>query len=213
MKFVKLLVAILSVVFLTACGPSDKDAKKIGFRDAEEMKTLQAKGFATKADWNKLGFSDVAEMDDIRGKGFATKKDWNDRYIKLGFASLKQMEALQKKGFENFKNFKDQIAQKGNDVKWMMSLFEEDAMMECGVSSNEYVRSAFRNKTSWEAEDRIWLRFGSYLLEAKKPGVVTLISNKMTAQNGFGADVRVKLYCDYDVLTDSAIGFDWTQGN
>jgi hypothetical protein len=209
MKSVNLLVAILSVVFITACGPSDNDAKKIGFKDAEEMKTLQAKGFATKADWDKLGFSNVAEMDEIRGKGFATKKDWNDRYIKLGFESLKQMDALQKKGFENFKNFKDQVAQKGSDVKWMMSLFEEDAMMMCGIGADQYVRTEFRNKTTWEAEDRVWLRFGSYLLEAKSPGVVTLISNKLTAQNGFGADVRVKLYCDYDVLKQTYIAYDW----
>lgn len=213
MNNIKLTITIISMVFLSACGPSDQDAKKLGFTNVEEMKTLQAKGFATKADWNKLGFSSVVEMDELRGKGYATKKDWNDRYIKLGFSSAKQMERLQKKGFENFQSFQDEIAKKGSDPKWMMSLFEEDAMMECGIGANEYVRTAFRNKTTWDLPDHIWLRFGSYLLEAKKPGVITLVTNKMTAQNGFGADVRVKLYCDYNVLEDKAIGYDWTQGN
>ena len=51
-KFIKLvLISITSITLLAACGPSEKDAKQLGFASAQEMQEFQAKGFKTKKEY------------------------------------------------------------------------------------------------------------------------------------------------------------------
>lgn len=70
-----------TLAFLTACGPSEKDAQQFGFANVAEMKELQAKGFKTKDEYDaseakKLGFQDVTEMKDLQSKGFKNKEEY-----------------------------------------------------------------------------------------------------------------------------------------
>ena len=49
----KLLIPLTLCLILSACGPSASDAQKLGFESVEEMKSLQEKGFKTKAEFNE----------------------------------------------------------------------------------------------------------------------------------------------------------------
>lgn len=47
MKSIKYSLLLTAVLILTACGPSIKDAKELGFESIEQMKELQARGYKT----------------------------------------------------------------------------------------------------------------------------------------------------------------------
>jgi hypothetical protein len=50
-------------------------------------------------------------------------------------------------------------------------------------------------------------RFDEYLKEVSSPGVLTVISNKVSLQNGFGAYERLELLCDYDTRSKTILKY------
>jgi hypothetical protein len=52
--FLKLLIACFFILFLQGCGPSDTDAKKLGFSGASEMKELMDRGYSTIESYQKV---------------------------------------------------------------------------------------------------------------------------------------------------------------
>jgi hypothetical protein len=77
-----LFIALLSSFLLSACGPSEQEAKKIGFSSAAEMKDLQAKGFKTKNDYVKsLGFNGLEEFQDALAHNLKTPAEYQE-YLK-----------------------------------------------------------------------------------------------------------------------------------
>lgn len=79
-KFLPITFAIS--LGLSACGPTDQEAKKLGFTDANEMVNLQAKGFKTKEDFAKsLGFNDLNEYTDAISHNISTPEQYQE-YIK-----------------------------------------------------------------------------------------------------------------------------------
>jgi hypothetical protein len=98
---------------LVGCGPDLKDAQKLGFVSLEEMQTLQAAGYPTKAAYQDVvdqaqrrGFDSIDEMKSLQAQGYDTKAAWNERYKKLGFESLEQMEALNARGYATWDDYK-----------------------------------------------------------------------------------------------------------
>jgi hypothetical protein len=83
--------AVFFLGLLTACGPSDGDAVKLGFSDAKEMKQINDLGYKTKAAYNerysKFGFASLDEMNNANVMGFTTKKDLDEalRFTPLFF--------------------------------------------------------------------------------------------------------------------------------
>ncbi len=61
-KLIKILfIGFFSAFFLTACGPSEREIKNLGFSSAAEMKEIQAKGFKTKQDYEAQVAKDEAK--------------------------------------------------------------------------------------------------------------------------------------------------------
>jgi hypothetical protein len=52
--YLKLLMACFFILILQGCGPSDTDAKNLGFSDASEMKELMKRGYPTLESYQKV---------------------------------------------------------------------------------------------------------------------------------------------------------------
>lgn len=108
-----ILFASSLTLFVTACGPSDTEAQKLGFSSALEMKDIQAKGFKTKEDYAKSqGFDSVPEMEEINKKGFKTAQEYANS---LGFESSAEMKSLQAKGFATKASFDALVSSEAKD--------------------------------------------------------------------------------------------------
>lgn len=94
--------AILSsvVIVITACGPSEQDAQKLGFANVQQMEEIQKKGFKTNDDYAKsLGFTSVDEMKIYQEKGWKNKADY-DNYM-AAEQQKKCEEEAKANGFES----------------------------------------------------------------------------------------------------------------
>ena len=106
-----IFIGLTAAFLLTACGSEDRDAKKLGFINASEMKSLQAQGFKTKEEYEvaeakKFGFKDFAEMKTIQAMGFNTKIEYEDAEAKkLGFDSSNEKNAINREGFSTKQDY------------------------------------------------------------------------------------------------------------
>jgi len=123
-----------------------KDAQKNGFSSLEEMKSMQAAGFPTKADHDAavanaktLGFDSLEEMKTLQAQGYQTKTDWNERYKKFGFESMEQMTSFNARGYATF-----------NDYKAVKQLSPAVFYTQCKQASSEaYSANCMGKKISW----------------------------------------------------------------
>jgi len=77
-----LFIALLSSFLLSACGPSEQEAQKLGFTNVAEMKELQSKGFKTKSEYAKsLGFNGLEEFQDALAHNLKTPAEYQE-YLK-----------------------------------------------------------------------------------------------------------------------------------
>ena len=95
-----------TLAFLTACGPSEKDAQQLGFASVAEMKEAQSKGFKNKAEAlegeaKSLGFRDSKQMQSAKAQGFKNFDEYKQQSEKLGFANVEEMEDLMGQGYRS----------------------------------------------------------------------------------------------------------------
>ncbi len=110
------------------------------------MKTMQAAGFPTMADYEaavahakSLGFDNLDEMKTLQAQGYKTKTDWNERYKKFGFESMEQMASFNARGYATF-----------NDYKVVKQLTPELFYTQCKqASSDAYSANCMGKKISW----------------------------------------------------------------
>lgn len=72
-----------------------------------------------------------------------------------------------------------------------------DATVYCGDHADDYLQSIAKYDFKWNV-GLLGTKFDSYLRHVNKPGILTLVSNKASLKNGFGAYRRVTIQCDYD---------------
>ena len=149
----KLLIPLTLCLILSACGPSASDAQKLGFESVEEMKSLQEKGFKTKAEFNeadakKQGFANFEEMKKRNSQGYKTVQEVQAAQKKassLGFDSIEEMLDLTAKGFKNKKEFT--IAEEKR--------LEEERLAEIRKQEQAEVAS-FAEKCSGKLQTDVW---------------------------------------------------------
>jgi len=107
LKKISLAFSIFATLaFLTACGPSEKDAQQLGFANVTEMKEAQSKGFKNKAEAlegeaKSLGFRDSKQMQSAQALGFKNFDEYKQQSEKLGFANVEEMEDLMGQGYRS----------------------------------------------------------------------------------------------------------------
>jgi hypothetical protein len=83
------------------------------------------------------------------------------------------------------------------DADALDAKYGTDATVYCGDHTDDYLQSIAKYNFKWNV-GVLAIKFDSYLRHVNKPGILTLVSNKASLQNGFGAYKRVTLQCDYD---------------
>ena len=68
----------------------------------------------------------------------------------------------------------------------------------CRTSAEDHVTSVEKFSHKWDDLGFLGTYFDKFLVHVETPGVLTMVSNHLSMQNGFGAFKRVKLLCDYD---------------
>jgi hypothetical protein len=77
-----IFIGLTAALLLTACGPSEQEAQKLGFTNVAEMKELQSKGFKTKSEYAKsLGFDSLQDFQEALARGKKTPEEWQE-YLK-----------------------------------------------------------------------------------------------------------------------------------
>lgn len=87
--------------------------------------------------------------------------------------------------------------------------YGSEAASACGYDADDYLRKIAKHDFKWDddATGLFGLKFGSFLAEVSKPGVIVYVSDRATLQNGFGAFTRIKIYCEYDAKSNKVLGF------
>ena len=60
------------------------------------------------------------------------------------------------------------------------------------------LRQAAKYDFKWDHIGFLGTKFDRYMKAVTSPGVLTLVTNKVSLQNGFGAYQHVELFCDYN---------------
>lgn len=138
-----IFIGLIAVMLLTACGPSEQDAKRLGFANVADMKDLQAKGFKTKEEHAKfLGFENVDEMKEIQAKGFQTKESYEVNVS--GFSSAYEMKAYRDQGYKTKQEFEEAGRKSEADAKGA----EDKAKKEGWQSLDEKIAANAKNINS-----------------------------------------------------------------
>jgi len=94
-----------------------------------------------------------------------------------------------------------------NDAKALDEKFGTDAFIHCGVEADDYLRGVSKFAFKWDEIGFFDQKFDKYRSHVSSPGVLTLISNKVSLQTGFGAYERIELLCEYDTQAKKVLGY------
>lgn len=100
-----------------------------------------------------------------------------------------------------------------SDAKALMEKYETKATAACDTYSDAYIEQNAKYDHKWDgsASGFLGIKFDKYENRVENSGVLTLVSNHLMLQNGFGAFARVGITCNYDTQNDKVIGFDIEQ--
>lgn len=93
------------------------------------------------------------------------------------------------------------------DANALDKQYDAAAVVYCGDHADDYLRSVAKYDFRWDDIGVLDVKFGSYSGYVKNPGILTLISNKASLQNSFGAYRRITLLCDYDTQNKRVLGY------
>jgi hypothetical protein len=94
-----------------------------------------------------------------------------------------------------------------NDAKALDEAYGTEAFIRCGSEADDYLRQASRFAFKWDEMGFLDQKFDKYRSRVSLPGVLTMISEKASLQNGFGAYHRVELVCEYDTQAKKVLGY------
>ncbi|BDW12324.1 hypothetical protein PSHI8_24080 [Polynucleobacter sp. SHI8] len=137
-----LFVSLTAAILLTACGPSQQDAEKLGFANVPEMKEIQAKGFQTKEAYevNISGFSSAQEMKLYQDQGYKTKQEYDEAQNKLeAEAKNAGWESYEEKRQANLKNIDNPREYRASSI---------DFALNCKFAGEKYIVISVNDRAS-----------------------------------------------------------------
>jgi hypothetical protein len=75
----------------------------------------------------------------------------------------------------------------------------------CHNAAESYVSSVEKYAHKWDDVGTFGTLFDKYLVHVETPGVLTMVSNHLSMQNGFGAYKKVKVLCNYDTRAKKVV--------
>ncbi len=94
-----------------------------------------------------------------------------------------------------------------NDSKSLADKYGTYASSYCASDADDYLRTASQYAFKWDEIGFLGSKFDMHLKGVSSPGVLTLVSNKVELQNGFGGYERIELFCDYDTQHKKILGY------
>jgi hypothetical protein len=94
-----------------------------------------------------------------------------------------------------------------NDAKALDEKYGTDALVYCASDADDYLRGASKFAFKWDEIGFFDQKFDKILTHVSSPGILTLASNKVSLQNGFGAYERIELLCKYDTQAKKVLGY------
>ena len=85
--------------------------------------------------------------------------------------------------------------------------------LACRSAADDHVSKVARYAYKWDDAGFAAVLFDRFMTKAPRPGVVTLVSNHLSLQNGFGAYKRVKALCEYDTRSKRVASVDIINGD
>jgi hypothetical protein len=92
------------------------------------------------------------------------------------------------------------------DVGYLSGHYEISAEAACEVGADDYLKQTAKYDFAWDKIGMLESKFDSYATTVKSPGILTMLTDKVKLQNGFGAYERVILNCDYDTQAPDSSG-------
>jgi hypothetical protein len=94
------------------------------------------------------------------------------------------------------------------DAKSLDEAYGIQAGASCSVGADDYLRSIAKYDFKWDDGGFFDVKFDKVLSEVSEPGVLTLATNKVSLQNGFGAFQRTTLLCKYDTQAKTVLKYE-----
>jgi hypothetical protein len=98
-----------------------------------------------------------------------------------------------------------------NDAKALDEKYDTAAVVHCASEADDYLRAASKFSFKWDEIGTFEAKFDKFRTQVSAPGVLTMVSNKASLQNGFGAYQRVELLCKYDTQTEKVLEYSIRQ--
>lgn len=106
---------------------------------------------------------------------------------------------------------RQEFEENGMDSAWLDKKYGTSGAIWCGYGADDYLRETAKYSFKWDKIGFLGVKFDSYLKRVNSPGVITYVSDKASLQNGFGAFVRIELFCDYDTQIYKVLRYDFRQ--
>jgi hypothetical protein len=94
-----------------------------------------------------------------------------------------------------------------NDPDALYRKYQIYAKSYCESNADAFLRHAAKYDFRWETVGLLGQKFDHYLPKVALPGVLTMVSNRLMLQNGFGAYQRMVLYCSYDTQRGGVVDY------
>lgn len=184
------------------------EAVTAGFLDAADKRAAETAGFTDPAAWKA--------QRDIRAE--EQRKQAAAEAAQLA-AEAEQKQAAQKAQTEadaKKRAAEAEVEAAAAKVKQDACLTDIRCIGEKGSVTAEvycprHIEALAKNSAEWTDKGFLDSKFSRYRLADTK-GVVTYIGDKVTFQNGFGADVNMVYFCDVDVYAEKVISVDVEEG-
>lgn len=190
---------------------ADANSRKIPFDDYVNQLKIS----------NQLGFKKSSEYFDAKSKGFENPTDYEDAK-KVGASNLQEYlnkkADMARRGISDIETYvktiqaeeaekeKEKLKANLSNAKWLDSEYGVAASLSCSRGADDYLRE-YKYAFKWDDTGFLEAKFDSYLVRVSAPGVITVTSNKVSLQNGFGAYQRITLACDYDTQKREVLGY------
>lgn len=94
-----------------------------------------------------------------------------------------------------------------NVAQALDSKYGIDADAHCATGADNYLKRAAEYEFKWDHVGIFGAKFDRYLPVVPSPGVLTVSTNRVSLENGFGVYKRITLYCDYDTQAKKVLRY------
>ena len=94
-----------------------------------------------------------------------------------------------------------------NDARALDSKYGVDADDRCASGADDYLRRAAKYEFNWEHIGFLGAKFDRYLTVVPSPGILIVLTNKISLQSGSETYKRITLYCEYDTQAKKVLRY------